>query len=247
MKIDEKIWFLGQNWNFSFNWENALHKSHNLNSNKIKNSIQNKAKILLLSLFLSHWWSIASSNINIENNLKLSPIDKNEISINMSGKNSFNVDEWAYTIGTEIDENKSLEASVSNDTSGNSLGVNSENRRRLTKGWWVFEWPSGMETWYDLKMKHVVEIMRDLGFSKGKYKHWIRNDGVKMLGNYVMVAANLKKRPKWTIVKTSLGMWIVCDYCERAYQRGKEKLLDVAVDWKHERYKREWGKKVFNY
>lgn len=117
---------------------------------------------------------------------------------------------------------------------------NSEKQKKLTKGAWTIEWPSGTETWYDLPMNGVIKYMRDLWYTEDKwYNFRIRNDGVKMLWNYVMVAANLKKRPKWTILKTSLGMWIVCDKCERAYQRGKEKLLDVAVNWRHEKHKKK--------
>ena len=108
---------------------------------------------------------------------------------------------------------------------------------RLTKSKWVFKWPSGTETWYDLPMKNVVKYMRDLGFNESKYNFWIRKDGVKMFGPYVMVAANIdannKARKKGALVKTSLGMWIVCDKCERAYERGKENRLDIAVDWKN--------------
>lgn len=105
---------------------------------------------------------------------------------------------------------------------------------RLTKGWWRFNWPSGPETWYDLPMGKVVKYMEDLWYTEKKwYKFRVRNDGVKMLGNYVMVAANINRRPKGTLVKTSLGMWIVCDKCERAHQRGNERLIDVAVDWKN--------------
>lgn len=105
---------------------------------------------------------------------------------------------------------------------------------RLTKAWWKFNWPSGPETWYDLPMKRVVKNMADLWYTEKKwYKFDVRSDGVKVLGKYVMVAANIDKRPKGTLVKTSLGMWIVCDKCDRAHQRGNERLIDIAVDWKN--------------
>ena len=45
--------------------------------------------------------------------------------------------------------------------------------------------PSGKETYYNLNMNGVVNIMR----SMGNYdEYWVRNDGCKMLGNYIMVA-----------------------------------------------------------
>ena len=113
MKFDEKIWFLGQNWNFSFNWKNTLDKSHNLNSNKIKNSIKDKTKLLLLFLFLSHWWNIGSSNVNIENNLKL---DIN-MDTNTNGDKIFEMDSWIWfeseiTNSTEDGAIESIERST---------------------------------------------------------------------------------------------------------------------------------------
>lgn len=58
-------------------------------------------------------------------------------------------------------------------------------------------------------MKNVVDSIRRATGIKDKY--WIRKDGVKMLGNYVIVAANLKTFPKGSIVETSLGKGLVCD------------------------------------
>ena len=68
--------------------------------------------------------------------------------------------------------------------------------------------PCGKETYYNLNMSGVISIMRSKG---NKDKYWVRKDGCKMLGDYIMVAANLKKYPKGTIVETSLGKGIVCD------------------------------------
>ena len=68
--------------------------------------------------------------------------------------------------------------------------------------------PSGKETYYNLNMSGVVSIMRSLGNTD---EYWVRDDGAKMLGNYVMVAANLNVHPRGSIVETSLGLGIVCD------------------------------------
>jgi hypothetical protein len=50
-----------------------------------------------------------------------------------------------------------------------------------------------------------------------------------MLGNYIMVAANLSTRPRGTIIETSLGTAIVCDTGSfvSSYPNG----IDVAVNW----------------
>ncbi len=97
---------------------------------------------------------------------------------------------------------------------------------KLTKHAGVIIGPSGKETYYNLNMSRVVKNMNMRGFS-GKYR--VRKDGVKMFGDYVMVAANLDIRPFGTHVKTSLGMGIVVDTGSFAYQNQTQ--LDIAVNW----------------
>lgn len=89
--------------------------------------------------------------------------------------------------------------------------------------------PSGRETYYNLRMDNCVAFMRELGYDELEYPYWIRDDGAKMLGLYVMCAANWKIRPKGTIIPTSLGDAIVVDTGEFVadYPNG----VDLAVDW----------------
>ncbi len=87
----------------------------------------------------------------------------------------------------------------------------------------------GAETYYNLYMGNVVRLMRSRGFSAKKYPYWIRDDGVKMLGKYVIVAANLKVHPRGTTVKTSLGTGLVCDTGGFASYNAYG--LDIATDW----------------
>lgn len=87
--------------------------------------------------------------------------------------------------------------------------------------------PSGKETYYNLNMSKVVSIMRRLGYED--YEYWVREDGVKMFGPYVMCAANLKIRPKGSIVETSLGTAIVCD--TGSFAKTNPYQLDIAVSW----------------
>lgn len=93
----------------------------------------------------------------------------------------------------------------------------------------VYMGPSGRETYYNLWMGNCINYMRDLGFDEIEYPYWIRDDGAKMLGNYVMCAANWNIRPKGTILETSLGDAIVVDTGEfvEDYPYG----VDLAVDW----------------
>jgi len=86
--------------------------------------------------------------------------------------------------------------------------------------------PTGDETYYNLPMDEIVDRMHRMGV-EGEY--WVREDGVKMLGNYVMVAANLKNHPRGSIVETSLGPGIVCD--TGSFAKDHPKRLDIATNW----------------
>lgn len=89
--------------------------------------------------------------------------------------------------------------------------------------------PAGRETYYNLPMQGCINKMRSLGYSEEEYPYWIRDDGAKMLGRYVMIAANWKIRPLGTILETSLGWSIVVDTGDFVadYPYG----VDIAVDW----------------
>lgn len=87
------------------------------------------------------------------------------------------------------------------------------------------------ETYYNLDMSYVVELMRYEGYSEEDYPYSVSDEnGCKMLGDYIMVAANLDRYPKGTIVETSLGMGIVCDTGEFAVSNPNQ--FDIAVTWK---------------
>lgn len=86
--------------------------------------------------------------------------------------------------------------------------------------------PSGKETYYNLPMEGVVSIMRGMGNTD---EYWVRDDGVKMLGDYVMIAAHLPTRPRGSLVPTSLGMGIVCDTGTFALNNHTQ--IDIAVAW----------------
>ena len=96
----------------------------------------------------------------------------------------------------------------------------------LTKSRGTITGPSGKETYYNLNMNGVVRIMRRMG---NEDEYWVRDDGVKMLGDYVMVAANLSIRPRGSLVETSLGTGIVCD--TGTFVHSNPTQIDVAVAW----------------
>lgn len=117
-------------------------------------------------------------------------------------------------------------SSSSSKSGGSSSGSYSYNGTVLTKAAGTIMGPSGKETYYNMDMSGVVQIMRNMGYT-GKY--WVRSDGVKMLGDYVMVAANLNVRPRGTVLPCSLGMAIVCDTGGFALHNKTQ--LDIAVNW----------------
>ena len=94
----------------------------------------------------------------------------------------------------------------------------------------VYYGPSGKETYYNLDMSGVVNIMRNMGYSEDAYPYWVREDGCKMLGNYIIVACNLDIRPRGTIIATSLGTAIVCD-TSPVFVGDNATQVDVAVNW----------------
>jgi len=93
----------------------------------------------------------------------------------------------------------------------------------------VFNGPSGKETYYNLPMDGVIDMMRTKGYSEEEYPYWVREDGCKMFGPYIMVAAELSSRPKGTILETSLGTAIVVDTGD--FAKSNKTQIDIATNW----------------
>lgn len=89
--------------------------------------------------------------------------------------------------------------------------------------------PSGKETYYNLPMQGVVRIMRNMGFSESEYSYWVRDDGVKMFGSYVMCACNLSVHPRGSLVDTSLGAGICVD--TGGFAKHNPTQIDIATSW----------------
>lgn len=87
----------------------------------------------------------------------------------------------------------------------------------------------GTETYYNLDMSGVIFIMRTMGFDEENYPYWVRDDGCRMLGPYIMVAANLDIYPRGTVVITTLGEGLVCDI--GGFASWNPYGFDIAVTW----------------
>ena len=96
----------------------------------------------------------------------------------------------------------------------------------LTPSAGVYQGPSGKETYYNLDMSGVIAIAQGAGIS-GNY--WVRSDGVKMYGDYVICACGFTVRPRGTIVETSLGTGICLD--TGGFAENDPYQIDIAVNW----------------
>ncbi len=97
---------------------------------------------------------------------------------------------------------------------------------KLTRSKGVNYGPNGRETYYNLPMNGVVQIMRRMGYNEVDYPYWVREDGCKMLGPYILAAGNLHHWPRGTIVESSLGWVIIADTGNLEWSQ-----LDLAVSW----------------
>jgi hypothetical protein len=99
------------------------------------------------------------------------------------------------------------------------------------------------ETYYNLDMSELIDAVYygwaywncdregrtniDYCINCGGY--WVRDDGVKMFGPYVIIAANLECHPRGSIVPTSKGLAIVLDTGD--FAEWSLTWVDIAVDW----------------
>ena len=88
--------------------------------------------------------------------------------------------------------------------------------------------PSGKESYYNLNMNGVIANARNAGI-EGDY--WVREDGAKMLGNYVMAACDVSGavHNRYDIVSSSLGDAICVDTGTFAYSNPYQ--IDLATTW----------------
>ena len=135
----------------------------------------------------------------------------------------------AYVSGNylDVEDRDSVpSADASADASSDTAVSSGWTGPVLTKRAGTVQGPSGKETYYNLNMSGVVRIMRSMGNTDA---YWVREDGVKMLGNYIMCAANLNVHPRGSLVESSLGTCIVCDTGSLAASNPNQ--LDIAVTW----------------
>lgn len=175
-------------------------------------------------------YSISNNeNTILSNNV----ISDNTTSDNIILNNNISINDIETISDSNIDMISENIVISNNDVSDNSIN-NAEYTGKVLNAYngTIAQGPSGgKETYYDLNMTKVIEKMRDQGFDEDNYPYWIREDGVKMLGDYVMVAASLDVHPRGSFVATSLGQGLVCDTGE--FAKTNKLQLDIATNWSH--------------
>lgn len=71
--------------------------------------------------------------------------------------------------------------------------------------------PSGTEDYYNCYMDNVIRIMRS-EYPEDEYPYWIRQDGCKMLGDYIICSADHELYERGDVIDTSLGKAIIVEF-----------------------------------
>lgn len=90
----------------------------------------------------------------------------------------------------------------------------------------TFTFEGHTETYYNLPMDVVVQVAQSKGIA-GEYH--VRSDGAKMIGDYIMVAADYSVHSYGSLVNTSLGMGIVVD--TGGFIAWNPQGIDISTTW----------------
>lgn len=101
-------------------------------------------------------------------------------------------------------------------------------------GFQRYNGPSGLEDYSNYPVENLLYIARNKGYSEEEYPYWIRDDGCKMLGDYIICAADYNIHPYGSIINTSLGKAIVLETGGGLIQNNPSYCCDVDIytDWK---------------
>jgi len=152
--------------------------------------------------------------------------------INPPAESDENIVKYKYVKAEEVDdiEHSATYKKVQAQCKWTGTVLNQSNGR--------IQGPNGEETYYnDGTHDSLVNTMKRRGLIAQTDRTWVRSDGVRMLGNYVMVAADINRtnighkglRPLGTIYETSLGIAIVCDTGGFALNNPTQ--TDIHVTW----------------
>ena len=85
------------------------------------------------------------------------------------------------------------------------------------------------ETYYNLPMDVCIAVARERIDGMENAEAWIREDGAKMLGQYIMCAACYEVHPYGSTLQSSMGECLVVD--TGAFAAYSPYQIDIAVNW----------------
>ena len=126
----------------------------------------------------------------------------------------------------QVDELKEAKAKKQEEKAAKAVTYTTPSGACLTPTSGIYWFGEQLETYYNLDMSTVVAVAQSSGIA-GDY--WVRSDGCKMLGDYIMVAACYDVHPYGSTVQTSLGTGIVVD--TGGFAANNPTQIDIAVNW----------------
>ena len=201
-------------------YEVSLVQEHHINSKMHLEDMHDENELSHIEVACDYYMYVNTSTLNIREK----PTTQSNILDKVSYGDKLHIikevvdSEWVKTEDGFVHSNLLSEDKPTYSYSWDGPVLNKQNGR--------IQGPSGEETWYNDDMTFLIARLRRYGYD---YEYWIREDGVKMYGQYVLVAANFDIRPIGTILETSLGTGIVCD--TGGFVRTRPYGLDIAVTW----------------
>ena len=97
------------------------------------------------------------------------------------------------------------------------------------RGFKRYDGPSGTEDYYNCYMNTVIRTVRS-EYPEDEYPYWIRQDGCKMLGEYLICSADYERYERGDIIDTSLGKAIIVEFNSINNYNAAD--IWIATSWK---------------
>ena len=92
-----------------------------------------------------------------------------------------------------------------------------------------YEGPNGKEFYYNIDAYGIIKLARSKGYDEESYPYWVREDGCRMFGKYIICAVDYNKHSYGSIINTSLGKAICLDTGGLLIDGTRD--VDILTDW----------------